>query len=122
MGIIYSQGFGEADYPRGRWEGAVSVTKVRNAARKAGLEVVNARNDSVNRVRTGCSGFLKSPDGRHVYFSQDCSGSGDRRFLYRTAAHDRDWTGGGNNWCAPDAAELVRAASGLMALMRARGE
>ena len=37
--IIYTDT--DREYPKGRYEGAISVTKVRNAMRKAGYELVN---------------------------------------------------------------------------------
>lgn len=110
-GIVYTQSAYEAEYPKGHWAGAVSVTKVRNAMRKAGYELVNAENDSVNRVRVGMTGFVKHPDGRLVYVSQDCSESRGGQFLYRAARHDRDWAGGRNNFCEPS--DLVRSVKSM---------
>lgn len=88
------------DYPKGRYVSAISVTKVRNAMRKAGFELVNAKNSRRNNVLEGSFGFIKDPkSGRLVYFSADASAcfNGDK-VLYRTARHDRDWTGGTNRY------------------------
>ena len=105
--IIYNEkDFGMRDYPRGHWEGALSITKVRNALKKEGLEVVNGQNNSVNGVREGCSGFAKHPDGRLVYFHSDASFGGYAQCYYRTAKHDRDYTGGSNHNCSN--AELIK--------------
>jgi len=99
--IIYNErDLGMRDYPRGRYEGAISVTKVRNAMRKAGYELVNASNDRCNGVLEGSSGFIKDPaTGKLVYFSANASAcfNGDK-VLYRTAKHDRDYTGGVNRY------------------------
>ena len=103
------------DYPKGRYEGAISVTKVRNAMRKAGYELVNASNNRRNNVLEGSSGFIKDPvSGRLVYFSTDASAcyNGDK-VLYRTAKHDRDYTGGINRYA--DFSELSKAVTDLFA-------
>lgn len=103
------------DYPKGRYEGAISVTKMRNAMKKLGYELVNARNDRCNNVLEGSSGFIKDPaSGRLVYFSADASAcyNGDK-VLYRTAEHDHDYTGGYNRYA--DFPELGRAVRDLFA-------
>lgn len=100
------------DYPKGYYEGAISVTKMRNAMRKAGYELVNASNDRCNNVLEGSSGFIKDPaSGRLVYFSADASFSD--KVLYRTAKHDRDYTGGTNRYA--DFSELGQAVADLFA-------
>ena len=96
--IVYTQT--DREYPKGHYVGAISVTKVRNAMRKAGFELVNARNSRRNNVLEGSFGFIKDPkSGRLVYFDADASAcfNGDK-VLYRTARHDRDYTGGRNNF------------------------
>ena len=111
--IIYTGPDG--DYPRGRYEGAISVTKVRNAMRKAGYELVNAKNSRRNNVLEGSFGFIRDPkSGRLVYFDADASAcyNGDK-VLYRTAKHDRDYTGGTNRYA--DFSELGQAVSDLFA-------
>jgi len=84
-------------------EGTVSVTKVRNMVKKIGCELVNAGNVRVNGQLRGASGFVRHPDGRLVYFdTEDCAtGMCRGKILYRTAKHDRDYTGGTNNFCSP---------------------
>lgn len=103
------------DYPKGRYEGAISVTKVRNAMRKAGYELVNAKNSRRNNVLEGSFGFIKDPkSGRLVYFDADASAcfNGDK-VLYRTAKHDRDYTGGTNRYA--DFSELAESVRDLFA-------
>lgn len=103
------------DYPKGYYKGAISVTKVRNAMRKAGFELVNASNNRCNNVLEGSSGFIKDPkSGRLVYFSADASAcfNGDK-VLYRTAKHDRDYTGGTNRYA--DFSKLSEAVKDLFA-------
>lgn len=88
------------DYPKGRYAGAISVVKVRNAMRKAGYELVNAKNSRRNNVLEGSFGFIKDPaSGLLVYFDADASAcyNGDK-VLYRTARHDRDYAGGTNRY------------------------
>ena len=111
--IIYTDT--DREYPKGRYEGAISVTKVRNAMRRAGYELVNASNNRCNNVLEGSSGFIKDPaSGRLVYFSADASAcyNGDK-VLYRTAKHDRDYTGGANRYA--DFSELGKAVADLFA-------
>lgn len=103
------------DYPKGYYEGAVSVTKMRNAMKKLGYELVNAGNNRCNNVLEGSSGFIKDPaTGKLVYFSADASAcfNGDK-VLYRTAKHEKDYTGGTNRYA--DFSELGRAITDLFA-------
>jgi hypothetical protein len=103
------------DYPKGYYKGAISVVKVRNAMKKAGYELVNASNSRCNNVLEGSSGFIRDPkSGRLVYFSADASAcfNGDK-VLYRTAKHDRDYTGGTNRYA--DFGELGEAVKELFA-------
>lgn len=111
--IIYTDT--DRDYPKGRYEGAISVTKMRNAMRKAGYELVNASNNRCNNVLEGSSGFIKDPvSGRLVYFSADASACyNGGKVLYRTARHDRDWTGGTN--CYADFSDLAESVRELFA-------
>ena len=100
----------DADYPKGHYVGAISVTKVRNAMKKIGYELVNASNNRCNNVLEGSSGFVKHPDGRLVYFSCDHS-CVTPPCLYRTAENDRDYHGGPNNFCSdlPSLCDGVRS-------------
>lgn len=111
--IIYTDT--DRDYPKGYYEGAISVTKVRNAMKKLGYELVNARNDRCNNVLEGSSGFIKDPaSGRLVYFSADASACyNGGKVLYRTAEHDHDYTGGYNRYA--DFSELGEAVRDLFA-------
>jgi fructose-1,6-bisphosphatase/inositol monophosphatase family enzyme len=111
--IIYKNEL--ADYPRGRYEGAISVTKVRNAMKKRGYELVNAKNSRRNNVLEGSFGFIKDPaTGKLVYFDADASAcfNGDK-VLYRTAKHEKDYTGGTNRYA--DFSELGQAVADLFA-------
>lgn len=111
--IIYTDT--NRDYPKGYYKGAISVTKVRNAMRKAGYELVNAKNSRRNNVLEGSFGFIKDPkSGRLVYFDADASAyfNGDK-VLYRTARHDRDYTGGTNRYV--NFSELGQAVADLFA-------
>lgn len=98
--IVYTQSPYEADYPRGYYKGAISITKVRNLLRKHGLEIVNGLNNRVNNVLEGSSGFIRrekdGKDGRLVYFNTD---GYNGQVLFREAADERDYTGGTNNYC-----------------------
>jgi len=111
--IVYTDT--DRDYPKGRYEGAVSVTKVRNAMRKAGYELVNAKNSRRNNVLEGSFGFIRDPkSGRLVYFDADASAcfNGDK-VLYRTAKHEKDYTGGTNNYV--EFGRLAEAVGGMFA-------
>jgi len=102
VGIIYNQkDLTTREYPRGRWEGAVSITKARNGFRKEGLELVSGRNRKVNNVLEGCTGFVRGPSGKLAYFCLDAAGPFGRCY-YRTAKHDKDYQGGNNHFCHPD--------------------
>ena len=99
------------DYPKGYYKGAISVTKVRNAMKKLGYELVNASNSRRNNVLEGSFGFIKDPaTGKLVYFDADASAcyNGDK-VLYRTANSDRDYSGGTNRYAEfPRLGQAVR--------------
>jgi len=88
-------------------------TYINKMAKKEGLQLV-----SWNRGHFYCSGFLKNANtGKLAYFS--CS---DVRFLsrewlnnilIRTAQHDKDYTGGQNNFCSLD--NMAKSALNLTA-------
>ena len=103
------------DYPKGRYEGAIGVTKVRNAMRRAGYELVNASHNRCHNVLEGSPRFLKdAASGRLAYFSADASACyNGGKVLYRTARHDRDYTGGANRYA--DFSELGKAVADLFA-------
>lgn len=82
----------------------LSATKLRNALRRVRPDlVIQLKNIRINGRLDGCSGFITDPDtNKIVYTRVDCSGDPFRPLrtaaLYRTAAHDRDYTGGRNNF------------------------
>ena len=63
--------------------------------KKFGIEVIPFK------INHYCfTGFVRK-DNEYVYFSVGdvrCDGVWFKRVLYRTAKHERDWTGGANNW------------------------
>lgn len=100
------------DYPKGYVRGALTIQKVRNECKKAGLELAEGGNIRLNNVRTGCDGFIKDPTtGLHVYFHHE----GDT--YYREAYGVKDYTGGSNHFCK--SAELVKCVKEM--LSRAHG-
>lgn len=66
------------------------------------LEIKNA---TLNGDNHGCFGFITDNEtGKVVYISTDfADGNGffddNKPILYRTAQHDKDYTGGFNNYC-----------------------
>ena len=98
----------ESDYPKGYVRGSLTITKMRNALRKAGLELAKGGNIRLNGVRTGCSGFVRDPaTGLLAYFCAE----GDRPY-YRSAYGLDDYTGGSNWNC--DNEGLVRGIHALL--------
>lgn len=84
-------------------------TKLKNQFSTA--HVVALKNIAVNGDKRGCSGFV-SLHGVHVYVNTEkCGGLG---YLYRTAQHVKDYTGGVNRW-AKDIDGLVRGVNELLA-------
>ena len=84
-------------------------TKLKN--RFFSVHTVALKNISVNGDKRGCSGFI-SRDGAIVYVNTEVLGGG---YLYRTAAHIKDYSGGVNQY-ARDLASLV---VGINSLLRA---
>lgn len=66
--------------------------------------VVSLRNVRVNGALFGCSGFVTDPKtGRIVYVCTDHNhGISYNKALYRTARHDKDFTGGHNHFASYD--------------------
>jgi hypothetical protein len=83
-------------------------TKLKN--RFSPAHQVNLKNISVNGDKRGCSGFI-SLAGAIVYVNTEVLGGG---YLYRTAAHLKDYTGGPNRW-AKDLDTLVAGVNELLA-------
>lgn len=87
----------------------ILATKLKN--RFAAGHVVALKNIRVNADTRGCSGFV-SLHGVHVYVNTEkCGGLG---YMYRTAQHVKDYTGGANRW-AKDIDGLVRGVNELLA-------
>lgn len=70
---------------------------------------VHLKNISVNGDKRGCSGFIKRGDAI-VYVNTEVLGGG---YMYRTAAHLKDYTGGVNRY-ARDLASLVAGVNQLL--------
>lgn len=85
-------------------------TKLKN--RFSSAHNVALRNITVNGNKRGCSGFIER-DGAIVYVNTEPCGS--LGYMYRTAAHMKDYTGGVNRW-AKDLDSLV---AGIDQLLRA---
>ena len=88
----------------------ILATKLKNQF--TGATVCALKNIAVNGDKRGCSGFI-SRDGVIVYVNTEPCGS--LGYMYRTAAHMKDYTGGVNRW-ARDLASLV---TGVNQLLRA---
>jgi hypothetical protein len=73
--------------------------------------VVALKNIRVNADVRGCSGFI-SLHGVHVYVNTERCGS--LGYMYRTAQHVKDYTGGVNRW-AKDIDGLVAGVNNLLA-------
>jgi hypothetical protein len=84
-------------------------TKLKNQFSPA--HAVALKNIRVNADVRGCSGFI-SLHGVHVYVNTEKCGS--LGYMYRTAQHVKDYTGGRNCW-AKDLAGLVAGVNNLLA-------
>lgn len=87
----------------------ILATKLKNQF--TGATVCALKNIAVNGGKRGCSGFITRGDAI-VYVNTEVLGGG---YLYRTAAHMKDYTGGVNRY-ARDLAALV---AGINSLLRA---
>lgn len=83
-------------------------TKLKN--RFSPAHVVNLKNIRVNDDKRGCSGFISLGD-RIVYVNTERCGS--LGYMYRTAQHLKDYTGGANCW-AKDLDSLVAGVDKLL--------
>ena len=70
---------------------------------------VALKNIAVNGDKRGCSGFIARGDAI-VYVNTEVLGGG---YLYRTAAHMKDYSGGVNRY-ARDLASLVAGVNSLL--------
>jgi hypothetical protein len=83
------------------------ATKLKNQFSSA--HQVHLKNISVNGDKRGCSGFIQRGDAI-VYVNTEVLGGG---YLYRTAAHLKDYSGGVNRY-ARDLAGLVAGVNSLL--------
>ena len=84
-------------------------TKLKN--RFSPAHNVTLKNIRVNADTRGCSGFI-SLAGAIVYVNTEPCGS--LGYMYRTAQHTKDYTGGVNRW-AKDLDSLVQGINQLLA-------
>jgi hypothetical protein len=82
-------------------------TKLKN--RFTSVHTVALKNISVNGNKRGCSGFIQRGDAI-VYVNTEVLGGG---YLYRTAAHMKDYVGGVNRY-AKDLDSLVVGINSLL--------
>ena len=82
-------------------------TKLKN--RFSSVHTVALKNIAVNGDKRGCSGFIQRGDAI-VYVNTEVLGGG---YLYRTAEHMKDYTGGRNLW-AKDLDSLVAGITQLL--------
>jgi hypothetical protein len=82
-------------------------TKLRN--RFLSTHNVTLKNISVNGDKRGCSGFIER-EGAIVYVNTEVLGG---RYLYRTAKHLKDYSGGVNQY-AKDLNSLVDGINSLL--------
>lgn len=83
-------------------------TKLKN--RFTSVHQVHLKNIRVNDDKRGCSGFISLGD-RIVYVNTEPCGS--LGYMYRTAQHLKDYTGGVNRW-AKDLDSLVHGINQLL--------
>jgi len=87
-------------------------TKLKN--RFTSVHQVHLKNIRVNDDKRGCSGFISLGD-RIVYVNTEPCGS--LGYMYRTAQHLKDYTGGVNRW----ARDLDSLVAGINQLLRDKG-
>lgn len=85
----------------------ILATKLKNRFPTADL--VQLKNVSINGDKRGCAGFIQS-GARIVYVNTEVLGGG---YLYRTAQHLKDYTGGQNRY-ARDLDSLVAGVNQLL--------
>ena len=83
-------------------------TKLKN--RFSSAHNVALKNIAVNGDKRGCSGFIER-GGAIVYVNTEPCGS--LGYMYRTAEHLKDYTGGANRW-AKDLDSLVAGINQLL--------
>ncbi len=88
----------------------ILATKLKN--RFSPAHAVALKNISVNGDKRGCSGFISQGNAIVYVNTEPCGSLG---YMYRTAAHMKDYTGGVNRW-AKDIDSLV---AGVLQLLKA---
>ncbi len=83
-------------------------TKLKN--RFSSAHTVALKNIRVNDEKRGCSGFIQKGDAIVYVNTEPCGSLG---YMYRTAAHLKDYTGGRNMW-ARDLDSLVAGINQLL--------
>jgi hypothetical protein len=83
-------------------------TKLKN--RFSSAHQVHLKNIRVNDDKRGCSGFIQKGDAIVYVNTEPCGSLG---YMYRTAAHLKDYTGGVNHW-ARDLDSLVAGINQLL--------
>lgn len=83
-------------------------TKLKN--RFSSVHNVALRNITVNGDKRGCSGFIQRGDAIVYVNTEPCGSLG---YMYRTAEHLKDYTGGVNRW-AKDLDSLVAGINQLL--------
>ena len=71
---------------------------------------VTLKNVIVNGDKRGCTGFISRGDAIVYVNTEPCGSLG---YMYRTAQHLKDYTGGVNRW-APDLESLVKRITDLL--------
>lgn len=69
----------------------------------------------INGDIRGCSGFIRNPEtGTIVYVNTERSAYGplSDKYMYRTAKHLKDYTGGSNRWC--NCEDLIPSVNALL--------
>ena len=88
----------------------ILATKLKNQFSSA--HNVSIKNVSINGDKRGCTGFIEL-NGNIVYVNTEPCGS--LGYMYRTASHLKDYTGGFNQW----AKSLDALVSGINQLLKA---
>ena len=83
-------------------------TKLKN--RFSSAHQVHLKNIRVSDDKRGCSGFIQKGDAIVYVNTEPCGSLG---YMYRTAAHLKDYTGGRNMW-ARDLDSLVAGINQLL--------
>lgn len=87
----------------------ILATKLKNQF--PSTHTVALKNISINGNKRGCSGFIQRGDAI-VYVNTEVLGGG---YMYRTAAHLKDYTGGVNRF----ARDLPALVAGINSLLKA---